>query len=211
MLDKSGFDKWSSNYDQTVAGDDVAGAYPFAGYSAVLDRVKDLVGEPEGLEILDIGVGTGKFSSALYSAGARICGVDFSAGMLEKARAAMPRGEFHLFDFNAGLPPDLDGSKFDRIISAYAFHHLTDAGKAAFLRSLGGRLKAGGKVVIADVAFETARGLNACREKAGPKWDDSESYMVAETLLPLLVGCGLKSDYLQVSNCAGILTLVLYN
>ena len=207
MLDKGGFDKWSSNYDKTVAGGDVAGEYPFAGYSAVLGCVKDLVGEPSGLEILDIGIGTGKFSSTLYAAGAKICGVDFSAGMIEHARMVMPQGEFHLFDFNSGLPPDLNGRKFDRVISAYAFHHLADSGKAAFIKSLAGRLKGSGKIVIADVAFETERGLNACREKAGAKWDDSEIYMVAETLRPLLRVRGLKSDYFQISNCAGILTL----
>lgn len=209
MLDKNGFDKWASGYDKTVTGDEAVGEYPFAGYSAVLRGVRELVKEPRGAEILDIGVGTGKFSSGLYAAGAKICGVDFSAGMLERSWEIMPQGEFHLFDFNSGLPPALRERKFEYIISAYAFHHLDDQGKADFLRSLVHNLKAGGLIIIADVAFETSAGQAACRERSGGKWDDSEIYMVAGTLLPLLNGFGLKPEYRQVSNCAGILTLTL--
>jgi len=207
MLDKNGFDKWASSYDKTVAGDDVAGEYPFAGYSAVLSAVREMVKEPRGAEILDIGVGTGKFSSGLYDAGAKIYGVDFSAGMLERSRLVMPQGEFHLFDFNSGLPLVLRERKFEYIISGYAFHHLDDQGKADFLRSLACNLKTGGMIIIADVAFETSDARAACRERSGKKWDDSEIYMVAGTLLPLLAGFGLKAEYRQVSNCAGILTL----
>jgi len=207
MLDKNGFDKWASSYDKTVVGDDLAGEYPFAGYSAVLRCVREMVKEPRGAEILDIGVGTGKFTSGLYAAGAKIYGVDFSAGMLERSREIMPQGEFYLFDFNSGLPPALRERKFGYIISAYAFHHLDEQGKADFLRSLVCNLKTGGTIIIADVAFETSAGLAACRERSGKKWDDSEIYMVAGTLLPLLESFGLKAEYRQVSNCAGILTL----
>jgi len=207
MLDKNGFDKWASSYDKTVIGDEVTGEYPFAGYSAVLSCVSEMVKEPRGAEILDIGVGTGKFSSGLYAAGARICGVDFSAGMLERSREIMPQGEFHLFDFGSGLPTVLMERKFKYIVSAYAFHHLDDEKKAGFIRSLVGNLKTGGMIIIADVAFETSAGQAACRERSGKKWDDSEIYMIADTLLPLLNGLGLSAEYRQVSNCAGILTL----
>lgn len=207
MLDKQGFDKWAGSYDRTVSSDDKAGEYPFAGYSEVLSEVSRLIKEPRGAEILDIGTGTGKFSSGLYAEGAKICGVDFSAAMLDKARATMPGGEFHLFNFGEGLPRELTGRKFDYIISAYAFHHLADKAKAAFLLSLAGSLKSGGRIIIADVAFRTARDLAACREKSGNKWDDDEIYMVEETLLPLLKDSGLSVRYRQISSCAGILTM----
>ena len=208
MLDKTGFDKWASSYDRTVTSDDVAGEYPFAGYSAVLRCVEEAVKEPRGAEILDIGVGTGKFSSGLYAAGAKVYGVDFSARMIERSRELMPQGEFHLFDFNSGLPPALREKKFEYIVSAYAFHHINDQRKADFIRTLVSNLKMGGMMIIADVAFETSAGLASCRERSGVKWDSSEMYMVAETLLPLLKSSGLKAEYRQVSNCAGILTLL---
>jgi len=207
MLDKNGFNEWAPGYDKSVSDAEKAERYPFAGYSAVLSEVRGLIKEPRGAEILDIGIGTGKFSAGLYAAGARICGLDFSSAMLEKAKAAMPDGEFHLFDFNSGLPQELKGRSFDYIISAYAFHHLDDEGKAAFLRSLGGNLKSGGKIILADVAFKTTGELAACRERSGDKWDDAEIYMVAETLLPLLHNSGLNAEYRQVSSCAGILIL----
>ncbi len=207
MLDKNGFNEWAAEYDKSVSESEKAGRYPFAGYSTVLAEVRGLIKDPRGAEILDIGIGTGKFSAGLYEEGARICGLDFSAAMLEKAKAAMPDGEFHLFDFNSGLPQKLKGRSFDYIISAYAFHHLDDGGKAAFLRALAGNLKPGGKIIIADVAFKTTGELAACRERSGAKWDDAEIYMVAETLLPLLQNSGLKTEYRQISNCAGILIL----
>ena len=207
MLDKNGFNEWAPGYDNSVSESEKAGRYPFAGYSAVLAEVRGLIKEPRGAEILDIGIGTGKFSAGLYAAGARICGLDFSAAMLEKAKAAMPDGEFHLFDFNSGLPQELKRRSFDYIISAYAFHHLDEGGKASFLRSLAGNLKPGGKIIIADVAFNTAGELAACRERSGDKWDDAEIYMVAETLLPLLQNSGLNVQYRQISGCAGILIL----
>ncbi|MDQ7773093.1 MAG: methyltransferase domain-containing protein [Elusimicrobiales bacterium] len=207
MLDKDGFDKWSATYDKSVSSSDEEGRYPFAGYTTVLAEMRKLIAEPRGAEVLDIGVGTGKFSAGLYAEGANICGVDFSAAMLEEARAAMPGGEFHHFDFASGLPAELRGRKFDYIVSSYAFHHLDDAGKASFLRALAGNLKPGGLIIIADVAFSTSVELTACRARSGEKWDDSEIYMVAETLLPLLKDSGLKPEYRQISDCAGILTL----
>lgn len=207
MLDKNGFDKWAPEYDKSVSASDKEGEYPFAGYSQVLTEVGRLIKEPHGAKILDIGVGTGRFSAGLYAEGARICGVDFSSAMLEKARAAMPDGEFHLFNFESGLPQELRERRFNHIISAYAFHHLDDKGKVAFLRSLAGNLKPGGSIIIADVAFRTAGERAACREKAGKAWDDAEAYMVAETLLPLLQCSGLSPEYKQLSCCAGILTI----
>lgn len=209
MLDKDGFNEWAAGYDKSVSESEKAGRYPFDGYSTVLAEVRGLIKEPRGAEILDIGIGTGKFSAGLCAEGASICGVDFSAAMLAKAQAAMPGGEFHLFDFKSGLPQKLKSRIFDNIISAYAFHHLDEGGKAAFLRSLGGNLKSGGKIIIADVAFKTTGELAACRERSGDKWDDAEIYMVAETLLPLLQNSGLNAEYRQISSCAGILILQL--
>lgn len=206
MMDKDGFNKWAANYDKSVSSSDEEGRYPFAGYTTVLAEMRTLIAEPRGAEVLDLGVGTGKFSAGLYTEGAKICGVDFSAAMLKQARTAMPEGEFHRFDFASGLPAELKGRKFDYIVSSYAFHHLDDAGKASFLRSLVDNLKSGGMIVIADVAFGTAAELAACREMSGEKWDDSESYMVAETLLPLLKDSGRRPEYRQISVCAGILT-----
>lgn len=205
MLNNNGFDDWAKTYDKSVAASDSAREYPFAGYAAVLAEIRKLIKEPRGAEILDIGIGTGKFSSRLYTEGARICGIDFSAAMLEKARSVIPEGEFYHFDFKSGLPQELKGRKFDYIISSYAFHHLNDEDKAVFLRSLTRNIKPGGSIIIADVAFKTGEALAACREESGGKWDDSEIYLVAESILLLLEGT--NAEYRQISVCAGILTI----
>jgi len=40
--------------------------------------------------------------------------------MLELAKQKMPKGKFYCYDFKYGLPKDLDGVKFDYIVSSYA-------------------------------------------------------------------------------------------
>lgn len=73
------------------------------------------LGELEGLDVLDLGCGHGWLSGKLAEAGARVTGVDGSAKLLEKARAAHPEITFLQHDLSAGLP-DTDGT-FDRVLA----------------------------------------------------------------------------------------------
>jgi 2-polyprenyl-3-methyl-5-hydroxy-6-metoxy-1,4-benzoquinol methylase len=52
------------------------------------ERVRRVLGDVTGLDILDLGCGTGRFSRWLAAQGARVTGVDFSADTLELARRA---------------------------------------------------------------------------------------------------------------------------
>ena len=74
---KQGYDLWSAGYD--------ADANPLITLENTL--FADLLGDVRDRNLLDIGCGTGRHSIPLAEAGARVTGVDFSEGMLTKARA----------------------------------------------------------------------------------------------------------------------------
>ena len=140
MLNSKGFDEWAAGYDASVRHSHDAGEYPFAGYDAVLSLIEARVNSRPGADVLDLGFGTGMLTARLYAAGHPVAGVDFSQNMLDAARTKMPCAELYLYDFTRGLPPALEGRTFDFIISTYAFHHVPDAGKPAFLLELSRRL-----------------------------------------------------------------------
>lgn len=203
MLNDAGFDRWADAYEQSVRDAEAADSYPFAGYSRVLRAVCAEVPSVERPVILDLGFGTGALTAQLYDRGCEVWGQDFSPRMTALAQARMP--EAHLFcgDFGAGLAAPLLEHRYDAIISTYALHHLTDAGKLSLLRSLRGLLKPHGRILIGDVAFPDRAALDRCRRMSGEAWDEEEHYLVYEELSPALPG----STFKQLSSCAGLLTL----
>jgi len=115
---KDGYDRWAEVYD----GDDnplVALEEPW------VDR---LLGDVRGLSVADIGCGTGRHAVRLAAAGAAVQALDFSEGML--ARARDKAGElnivFHVHDLAEPLPfPD---EIFDRVLCGLVIDHIADLG-----------------------------------------------------------------------------------
>ena len=115
----------------------------------------------------------------------------------------MPNAHLYQGDFSKGLVEPLQIHSYDYIIATYSLHHWTDAQKSAFLSVLHDRLKENGKIIIGDVAFETRKNLEQCRENAGDEWDGDEIYFVVEELrrdFPRL-------SFVKISDCAGVLIL----
>lgn len=206
MLSSTGFDLWADGYDRAVGLSDEDGSYPFAGYRAVLNAVYgDIRGDERVRSVLDVGIGTGTLAAKLCGDGYAVTGIDFSPRMLEIAREHTDgKARLVRHDFSEGFPATLSGERFDRIVSTYALHHLTDAEKPAFLQSLVDHLAEGGRVIIGDVAFPTRARLEACRHQAGEEFDDEECYLVADELPELP---GIQTTFTVMSPCAGILTL----
>lgn len=203
MLDKKGFDLWADDYDKAVGISDEEKTYPFAGYKDVLGRIFQMIVERQNPVVLDLGFGTGTLTTKLYERGCVIYGQDFSPRMIELAAGKMPGAKLYQGDLTQGLAEPLCHESYDFIVATYSLHHLTDEQKIVLLRTLQGRLKANGQLLIGDVAFGTRAELDRCREAAGDEWDDEEIYFVADELrrgFPAL-------SFTQVSHCAGILTL----
>ena len=93
---REGYDRWSAVYDHD--------ANPLPALEE--PHMREATGEVRGLDVLDLGCGTGRHTTWLAAAGARVTAVDFSEGMLEKARAK-PGSEtvrFVVHDLHSPLP-----------------------------------------------------------------------------------------------------------
>jgi SAM-dependent methyltransferase len=120
------FDQQAERYDRCRP------AYP----SAVID---DLLGpEPAGLEVLDVGCGTGIASRQVDERGASVLGIEVAPRMADVARDHGIEVEVAAFE-----DWDAAGRTFDRVVSAQAWHWLdlpVSTAKAASLLRPGGRL-----------------------------------------------------------------------
>jgi putative AdoMet-dependent methyltransferase len=204
MLSKEGFNEWAGNYDETISKS--SQGYPFEGYYDVLGFVQNSVTIGESTKILDLGIGTGLLTYEIYKKGGEVIGVDFSEKMIEEAYKKMPNGIFYSYDFQDEIISQLYDHQYDYIISSYAIHHVNDERKVDLFKQLSGLLKSGGKIIIADVAFENNHHLNQIRQETGG-WDEDEYYIVWEDFQEKLKEKGLQGSYHQISKCAGVIEI----
>jgi len=201
------FDKWALNYDESISQS--LNEFPFIGYYDVLSEVRRLVTPRKGMMIMDVGIGTGLLSRKLAEDGCLIYGVDFSEEMIKKAKTKIPEGEFDIVDITADHLGRFNSEKFDRVISSYCLHHLSDSQKTEFFqRTIKDNLAQGGKIIIADIGFETESSFKKAREEYRDSWEgeeEGEYYLCGERMIGLLKNAGISVTYKQVSACAGIL------
>ncbi len=193
------FDEWAGSYDESVSMDQ----FPFYGYKDVLARTVELAQAHPGLTVLDLGTGTANLAALFAHRGCEVWATDFSAAMLEKARQKVPQAHFALHDLRRGWPEGfLD--RFDRIVSAYVFHHFELEEKVRLIKNLiEDHLISDGKLVIADIAFPERKTLEMLKTRLGNEWEE-EYYWVAEDILPHFQSMPCKVQYQQISVCAGV-------
>lgn len=108
--------------------------------------VREVLGDVKDLRILDLGCGDGSLSLQFAGVARELALVDFSAPMLEAARAKVPpetdRISFHPVDLTAGVASDIPPADIVMCIGVLA--HVSDpealVGTAARLVAPGGRL-----------------------------------------------------------------------
>jgi ubiquinone/menaquinone biosynthesis C-methylase UbiE len=105
-----------------------------------------------GLIVADVGTGTGFLAEAALAAGARVIGIDSSAGMLAEVRK---RFDQQTFEARAG---DLDSlplaaGEVDAVLANMVLHHAPDPPRA--IREMTRPLKPGGRLVITDADSHT--------------------------------------------------------
>ena len=136
MSTREGYDRWAEIYDEEtnplviIEGPEVTRA----------------LGEVRGLDVLDVGCGTGRHSVALARAGARVTGVDFSNGMLDKARAKPGADAVRFIHQDASGTLPFEDRSFDRVISCLVIDHVRDLG--TFFAELHRVCRPGGLVVV---------------------------------------------------------------
>jgi putative AdoMet-dependent methyltransferase len=197
------FDPWAETYDHDVASQST---FPFNGYDKALATVIEVAAPARGMSVLDIGTGTGNLALRFAQHGCELWCTDFSETMLSKAREKIPNAHFILHDLRAPWPAELD-RRFDRIVSAYVFHHFDLKGKIEFCKELTSlHLAPDGKLVIADLSFPNLQAMEAFAKSVGPLWEQ-EPYWLEDESSKALAAAGLRSAYVQISACAGIYTI----
>ena len=134
---REGYDRWAEIYDIEQN--------PLISLEE--PQVDLLLGDIAGLEIVDIGCGTGRHAVRLAGRGANVVGVDFSDGMLARAREkdGASRVRWVVHDAN-DLPLPLADGAFDRVLCALVVDHIRDL--AAFFTELGRLCAPAGRVVV---------------------------------------------------------------
>jgi putative AdoMet-dependent methyltransferase len=149
MLDNgSTHNRQADRYDERVEieSDD----YLRENYYKILDRVIALAELKNGMKVLDIGVGTGLLTERLPK-GLSNFGIDVSEKMLKKAEEKnlpirLEKGSF--------LDIPFADNEFHKIISTFAFHHLSPVEKEKAFMEMDRVLLEKGIIVIGDYMFK---------------------------------------------------------
>ena len=175
------YDAVADRYDERTRG----------GYLSGTNRaLQDLARQVDARLVLDLGCGTGR--SLLGPAGlnpAPVCfGLDFSAGMLAKARAFDP--DYRLVRASAPQPPFAPLS-FDLVFCVHAFHHFPD--RERVVREAYGLLRPGGAFAVVNMDPREDRDDNyVYRYFEGVYERDLERFPALEDLKDMLKSAGFQ-------------------
>jgi putative AdoMet-dependent methyltransferase len=198
------FDRWAESYDAPVNG---GVGFPFAGYERVLSRLVALTEAEPSHSVLDLGIGTGNLALPFVELGCDVSGLDFSSRMLELAAVKIPHVKLGQAEI-LGPWPDAFRVRYDRIVSAYVFHHFDPAEKVGSLgRLIRDHVAPGGRITVADLAFFTTADLDHAREEWAQSWDE-EHYWVVDRDVAACKDAGLDVRYEPIVEFAGVFTVV---
>ncbi|NLI77607.1 MAG: class I SAM-dependent methyltransferase [Candidatus Riflebacteria bacterium] len=133
---RAGYDRWAELYDDEDN--------PLIKLEE--RHLPPLLGPAAGLAVADLGCGTGRWSVRLARDGARVTGVDFSEGMLAKARQKAEGLDLRLVAHDLATPLPLPGQAFDLVLSCLAMEHLPAL--AVPFAEMARLARPGGRVVV---------------------------------------------------------------
>jgi malonyl-CoA O-methyltransferase len=133
---RQGYDRWAAIYDSD--------GNPLQALEGPI--VRAAIGDPRGLEVLDLGCGTGRHTLWLAESGAHVTAIDFSENMLAEARRkrGVERVRFRRHDLHEPLP--FAAGQFDLAVSGLVLEHLREL--APFFTEMRRVLKPRGRAVV---------------------------------------------------------------
>lgn len=158
------FDQFSADYDTRMLGQLEYRA------PAILRELAGLViPGATGLDVLDLGCGTGLSGAAFKDRAEHLCGLDLSPAMIDKARARGVYDDLAIGDIEAGLGIDA----FDLVLAADTLVYLGDLN--AVFAGVTAALRPGGHFLF------TVEAKDGDGFELGPKrrWRHSERYLRA--------------------------------
>jgi putative AdoMet-dependent methyltransferase len=195
------FDGWAESYDREV-GESGPG-FPFGGYVRLLQTIVDLSAASAGMSVLDLGAGTGNLSRLFSDLGCELWCLDFSGPMLDRLAAKLPSARRGRADVRGAWPRPFQRG-YDRIVSAYVFHHFPLDEKVELIsRFLNERLVPEGRIVIGDLVFAGEQTEEEVRRGAGDDWDD-EDYWLVDEALPAFRRVGIRAEFMPITDFAGV-------
>jgi len=185
---REGYDLWAEIYDDE--------ANPLVMIEA--PEVARALGDVNARAILDVGCGTGRHAIELAKAGAQVTGIDFSAGMLEKARAKPGAEAVRFIHQDAATTLPFESRTFDRVISCLVVDHVKDL--VSFFGELGRVCREDGFIVVSVMhPAMMLKGVQARFDdpRTGRKiWPQSVPNQISDYVMGAL-GAGLRATALS--------------
>jgi ubiquinone/menaquinone biosynthesis C-methylase UbiE len=135
---RDGYDRWAATYD-------TMGNWLLELEEPEVDRA---FGDVAGLDVLDVGAGTGRHAIRLAERGARVTAVDFSEQMVERARQKPGAEGVRWLIHDVARPLPFAENSFDCVLSALVLEHIPVDQLAAFFGELARVARSDGVVVV---------------------------------------------------------------
>lgn len=111
---QEGYDRWATTYNGKRN----------ASISLKNDEIRRLMGAVKLLDVADLGCGTGQHAVRFAEAGAKVTAVDFSQGMLARARQRSGAGGVRFLQRDLNEPLPLEDDSFDRVLCSCSLEHV---------------------------------------------------------------------------------------
>ena len=119
---------------------------------ALLELVRDRIGESTSASFLDVGCGPGETDRLLKGRVGRLAGVDVSDGMVQRASRLNPWAEYRGFEPGERLP--FQEGSFDVCFAISVLHHVPRSERAALIDGMKRALRPGGVLAVAGCEFD---------------------------------------------------------
>ncbi len=183
---KALFDNWASSYDQDLRNANGI----LEDYETSLKAASQVCTVSSGVQVLDIGIGTGKFAQLLEAQGANISGIDLSESMIDECRKLHPGYDLQIGTFQQ--IPFADNA-FDAVVSSFCFHEVPLEERQTACEEVYRVIRKGGMACLLDIMFASNAAVAEARKSMLDQWDDSEVYSLVGDLSEHLYSSGFHS------------------